>query len=138
MLCQQLLHLFSHNIGHFFRLLSYFDPNGFKGFNLFGSRALAALDDGSGVAHSFAGRGGTAGNKGRDRFGHLFPDKLGGFLLVSAANFADENHLVGQGITFEELQNIDKRAADDGITADPDAGRLPQTGFSNLIYSFIR
>ena len=84
--------------------------------------ALAARDDGAGVAHLLAGGRGDAGDVGRHRLGHLRLDELGGLLLGRAADLADHHHGLGLGVGLEGLQAVDEAGARHGVAADADAG----------------
>jgi len=71
----------------------YADADVFKGGDLFGGRAFAALNDGSGMAHTFAGGCRLPGDKGSDRLAHVAGNKLGRSLFVSSSDLANEDHL---------------------------------------------
>src|SRR5580658_2819485 len=57
----------------------------FEGSDLLRCRPLPARDDGPGVAHALAGRGGRAGDEGRHGLVHLLSDELRRALLGAAA-----------------------------------------------------
>src|SRR5688572_32902461 len=57
--------------------------------HLLGGGALAARDDGPGVAHPPAGRRRLAADEAHHRLGHVLPDEGGRLLLRGAPDLAD-------------------------------------------------
>ena len=53
-------------------------------FEFFRSRAFTAHDDSARVPHALSRRSCFAGNKGNDRFFHVFPGEFSGFLFGGA------------------------------------------------------
>jgi hypothetical protein len=76
------------------------------------------------MSHPFAPGSGDAGNKRYHRLGHPKTDKLRSFLLHSAAYFTDKDYSPSILVRLKQLQDVDKSAARQGITADPYAGSL--------------
>lgn len=88
-------------------------------------RALAAGDDGAGMAHALARRRLTSCDKGGDRLvRHVLLDPLRRVLLGCAADLADDEDGVGVGVVLKELERVDEVRALDGVAADTDGGRL--------------
>src|SRR5881392_1476746 len=58
-------------------------------------------------------------------------------LLGVAADFADHNDGVGVRIIVEKLDGVQERGADDGITADADAGGLADAELRQLMDGFV-
>ena len=88
-------------------------------------RALAAGDDGAGVAHALARRRLTPCDEGGDGLvRHVFLDPLRRVLLGRAADLTDDEDGVGVGVVLKELERVDEVRALDGVAADADGGRL--------------
>ena len=99
---------------------------------------LAAGDDGAGVAHAPAGRRGEAGDEADDGLGELLrADEVGGLLLRRAADLADHDDGLGFLVASEEGQAVDEVGAGDGVTADADAGRLPEPRSAGLAHRLV-
>ena len=63
-----------HGLSHVGGAFGHFDAGLAQRGDLLGGRALAAGDDGAGVAHAFAGRGGAAGDERGHRLGDVLLD----------------------------------------------------------------
>jgi hypothetical protein len=100
-------------------------------------RALAAGDDGAGVAHALAGRGGGAGDEARDRLLHVGLDVLGGALLGAAADLADHDDAVGVGSALKSSRHVDEVGAVDRVAADADAGALADAERGELTHGLV-
>ena len=100
-----------------------FTPAAAQCLHLGRSGALAAGDDGAGVAHLLAGRGGHTGDVGATGLRHLRRDELGRLLLGRAADLADHHDGLGLGVGLERLQAVDEGRARDRVAADAHAGR---------------
>src|SRR5882762_2501174 len=96
---------------------------GHRGVFVFGS-ALPAADDGSSVAHPATRRRGLSGNEADDGLLHIGLNPFGGALFRVAADFADQNDGVRVRILVEKLDGVEKRSADDGISADAELRQL--------------
>src|SRR5260370_15802980 len=107
-----------------------------RGVFILGS-ALAAADDGAGMAHAAPRRSRLAGDKADDRLFHIDLDPLGGALFGVAADFADQNNRVRLWIIVEKLNGVEKRRADDGVAADADAGGLANAELGELMNGFV-
>src|SRR6266481_8185729 len=107
-----------------------------RGVFILGS-ALAAADDGAGMAHAAPRRSGLAGDEADYRLFHIDLDPLGGALFGVATDFADQNNGVGLGIIVEKLDGVEERGADDGIAANTDAGGLANAEFGELMNGFV-
>src|ERR1700676_1226811 len=99
--------------------------------------ALAAADDGTGVAHAAARRSGLAGDEADYRLLHVGLDEFGGALFSVAADFADENDGVGVGVVVEHADGVEERRADDRVATDADASGLADAEARQLIDGFI-
>src|SRR5690606_23227617 len=99
--------------------------------------ALATGDDGTGVAHAFAGRRGDASDVGHHRFGHIGLDEGSRFFLGAAADLTDHDDRFGLRVFLEQLEDVDEVGTRDRVTADADAGGLTETGVSGLLHGFI-
>src|SRR5260370_32784830 len=99
--------------------------------------ALAAADDGAGMAHAAPRRSGLAGDEADYRLFHIDLDPLGGALFGVAADFADQNNGVRLWIIVEKLDGVEERRADDGVAADADAGGLANAEFGELMNGFV-
>src|SRR5882724_8596676 len=89
--------------------------------------ALAAADDGAGVAHTAARRRGLASDEADDGLLHVCFDPFRGAFFGAAADFADQNDGMRVPIVVEETDSVQKRSADDGIAADADARGLAKS-----------
>ena len=88
-------------------------------------RALAAGDDGAGMAHTLARRRLTPCDEGGDGLvRHVLLDPLCRVLLGRAADLTDDEDGVGVGVVLKELERVDEVCALDGVAADADGGRL--------------
>src|SRR5688572_27414493 len=88
--------------------------------------ALAARDDGAGMAHAAARRRGAAGDEAD---GRLFAPALGligeelrGILLGAAADLANHDDALGLVVGQEHLEHVDEFGALDRVAADADRG----------------
>ena len=90
--------------------------------------ALAAGDDGAGVAHASTGRGGGAGDEADDGLVGVavLADPVGGVLLGLAAYLADHDDALGLGVVGEALQTVDEVGAVERVSTDAHAGGLAQ------------
>src|SRR6185503_6253855 len=100
-------------------------------------RAFAAADNGAGVAHPAAGRGGRPGDKAGDGLPAVLLNPLGGFLLGAAADFADQDDAFGFRVVHEELDDVQVRRAIDGIAANADASGLAGAAGGQLPDRFV-
>ena len=89
------------------------------------------------MAHAAARRCCRSGDKSGDRFFAVFLDPLGGFLLGGAADLADHDDAARVGVVVEELDDVEVRAAGDGIAADADAGRLAKAVAGELPHRLV-
>src|SRR3569623_1155513 len=106
--------------------------------DLFRRRALAAADDGAGVAHALAGGRGLAGDERRHRLLHVVAHERGRVLLGRAADLADHQHRLGRWIGLEQLQHVDEVQPLHRIAADPHRGGLPATQRGQLMRGLER
>src|SRR6267143_1680577 len=104
---------------------------------LFLRGALAAGDDGAGVAHAFPRRRGNAGDEADDRFFHVVLRPARRDLLVRAADLAHHDHRLGLRVVVEHAQNVDVLQSVDRVAADADAARLAEADFHQLPDRFI-
>src|SRR5688500_19112589 len=89
------------------------------------------------MAHAPARRGGLSGDEPNDRRLHVALDERGCFLLVGAADLADQDDRAGFGVVLEERQAVDEVGADDRIAADPDARRLADAGTRQVMNDLV-
>uniref|UniRef100_A0A0N5A4I4 NAD-specific glutamate dehydrogenase n=1 Tax=Parastrongyloides trichosuri TaxID=131310 RepID=A0A0N5A4I4_PARTI len=103
--------------------------------------ALAARDDGAGVAHGAAlGR-----RAARDEAGHrlltallgFVDQELGGVFFSRAADFADHDDRLGFIVGEEHFQHVDELGALDRIAADTDSSRLAEAFVRGLEHCLI-
>ena len=118
--------------GHVARGRRDANAGGLERLDLLGRGALAARDDGAGVAHALAGRRRGPRDEAGDRLVHLLLDEARGALLGAAADLADQDDAVGVRIGLEELEHVDEVHAADRIAADADARRLPDAARREL------
>ena len=108
-----------------------------KGRDLVGGGAHAARDDGTRVAHPFAGGGRLAGNKRRHRLGHMLGDVGRGRFLGVAADFADQEDRFGFRVVLKHLKKFGLDRADDRIATDAHTGRLTKAKGGKLMNRLI-
>lgn len=116
------------------------DARGLERGDLAVSTALAAGDDGAGVAHAPAGRRGDAGDEGDDGLLLLLvglAQEVGRILLGGAADLADHDDAVSLRVLEEDLQAVDEVRAAEGVAADADDERLAQAGLCRLVDGFV-
>src|SRR5690606_34802410 len=113
-------------LAHLGRVLGDLDATGFHHRQLLLGGALATGDDGAGMAHALARRGGDAGDEADHRLLHVRLDPVGGFFLVAAADLADHDDRIGIRILVEELQDVGVLEAVDRVAADADGRGLSQ------------
>src|SRR5690606_38933991 len=99
--------------------------------------ALAAADDGAGVAHAFARRRGEARNVAYHRLGHVGLDVPGSLFLGGAADLAHHDDALGLRVGLEQLQAVDEGHAVDRVTADAHAGALAEANVGGLLDRLI-
>src|SRR5271157_1868701 len=92
------------------------------GLHLVGGGALAAADDGAGMAHAAAWGRGLPSDEAYYRLLHMLLDELGGGFFGGTAYFANEDDGFGFQVVVEEAQRIDVRGADDGVATDSNRG----------------
>ena len=67
----------------------------------------------------------------------MIANELGGGLFRGTTDFADHDDRLRLGVRLEQSQGIDEGRADDRITADAEAGRLPDAQAGQLINGFV-
>src|SRR6185312_2831103 len=106
--------------------------------DLVARRAAAAGNNGAGMAHAPAGRGGRAGDEAHHRLLDLVAlDEFRRLLLGRATDLADHDDRLGLVVLEEELEAIDEIGAVDGIAADADAARLAEAGGGGLGHRLV-
>ena len=117
------------------------DAGGFHGFDLRFRVALAARDDGAGVAHTAARRGGAAGDEARGGLPAallaLGGEELGGLFFGRSANLTDHDDRLGFRIVEEHVEHVDMLGPFDRVAADADGGRLAEAEIRGLLDRFI-
>ena len=83
-------------------------------------RALAAGNDGAGVAHALARRRRDARDEADDRLLHVLLRPARGGFLVGAPDLADHHDRVGIRIVVEQAQHVDVLETVDRVAADAD------------------
>src|SRR5258706_8873258 len=127
--------LFQHGLqqlAHFRWIPRDLDAAGFHDRELLLRGALAARADGARVAHALARRRGNAGDEADHRLLHVGLDPLRGVLLIGAADLAHHDDCFGLRVVVEHLQHVDVLDAVDRVSADADAGGLPEAEVHEL------
>src|SRR5512147_2204422 len=124
-------------LAHLGGIARHLDAAGFHHRELLLRRALAAGDDGAGMAHALARRRGDAGDEADDGLFHVALHPLGGGFLVRAADLADHDHGVGIGVVVEELEHVHVLEAVHRIAADAHRGGLPDAELGELCHRLV-
>ncbi len=90
------------------------------------------------MPHALARRRRHARDVGHDGLGNIVADVFGRGLLVGAADLADHDDALGGGIIFEQFETVDKIQSPYGVSADADAGGLPEAIQCRLIDRLVR
>jgi hypothetical protein len=99
--------------------------------------ALAARDDGAGVAHPLARGGGDAGDEADDGLLDVGLDEGGAVFLGRAADLADHDDALGLGVLVEEGEAVDEVGAVDRVAADADGGGLAEAEGGQLVDGLV-
>src|SRR5690606_13049649 len=102
-----------------------------------GRGALAAGDDGAGVAHAASGRRGLAGDEADDGLREVRLDPGRGFLFGAAADLANHHDRFGVIVRRKQRQGVDERRADERVAADADAGGLAEAERGELVNGLV-
>src|SRR5471030_438617 len=126
------LHYRLECLTHLGRIARHPDAAGLHHRQFLLRRALAAGDDGAGVAHALARGCGDAGDEADHGLSHVVfhPQRCG--LFIRAADLAHHDHGVGFGIVVEQFQHVDVLHAVHRVAADTDAGGLTHAEFHQL------
>ena len=89
------------------------------------------------MAHAPTGRGGDSGDVGDNGLGDLGGDEFGRVLLGVAANFAHHHDAPGLRVRLEQAQTVDEAHSVNRVTADPDAGTLPEPAARSLVHCLV-
>src|SRR5579885_679911 len=116
---------------------AYGDTRGFHGGDLVLGLAAPPGNDRARMAHAAARRRGLPGDEADHRLLDVILYVRGGLFLGIAADLADHDDGVRVGIFVEQPQGLGVCGADDGVTADADAGGLPDTKRAQLSHGFI-
>src|SRR5947209_4313251 len=100
-------------------------------------RALAARDDGARVAHAAPGRCRLAGDESDHGLLDVLLHVRGRLLLRVAAELADHHERARAAVLVEQLEGLGVVGADDGVAAEPDAGRLPDAEGGELVDGLV-
>src|SRR6516225_4359379 len=123
------------------RALCHGDTSRPHGFHLVLGLALAARNDGAGMAHTTSRRCGPPGDKAGHRLGAaalgLRLYEFCRVLLGRAANFPDDDDGVGSRVGEEHFKHGDELGPLHRIAADADRGRLAQSGVGGLLYRLV-
>src|SRR5664280_716912 len=117
---------------------SHFHPSRFQCSNLFLGCAHATGNDCARVAHTFAGRGHSAGYEPGYGLSNILANEIRGAFLSGAPNFTDQQDRVCIRIAIEQVEHLHEVKPTNRIAADPYTGRLTHPQFSELSYGFIR
>ena len=109
-----------------------------EGRHFISGRALPARDDRACVSHAPAGGRGLARDKTDHGLVELGFDVRGGFLFRSAPDFPDHDHGVRVRVVPKEHEAVREGRADDRISANAHAGRLPKPGIGELRDRLVR
>ncbi len=112
-------------------------PHSLQDRHLFRGGSLAAGDDGAGMPHPLARRGGDAGDVGRHRLGHVLFDEVGRLFFGGAADLADHDDRFGVRVGLEQPQDVEVVGAVDRVAADADAGGLAEAEAGELPDRFV-
>ena len=90
--------------------------------------ALAARNDGTGVAHAAARGSGDTGNEADDGLSTAdsvgLLEELGGILLGGTTDLTNHDDTIGLLVLSEDLEAVDEVGAGEGVTANTDDSRL--------------
>src|SRR2546426_5251339 len=100
-------------------------------------RATVPLDDRPRMAHPLPGRRRPASDVCHDRFRDPSLDEVRGLLLRRAADLADDDDSFCLAVFLKHREGVDHARADDRVPADPDAGRLSETGFGHGVHDLV-
>src|SRR3990172_11873255 len=124
-------------LAHLGRIAGHLDPARLHHGQLLLRGALAAGNDGAGMAHAFSGRRGDAGDESDDGLFHVVLDPVCGGLLVRAADLPDHHHRIGVRIVVEQTQHVDMLQAVDRIAARAHGAGLAQSQVGELRYRLV-
>ena len=99
---------------------------------------LLAAHDRTGMAHGAALRRGHTRDEADHRLGAVLGDPTGGLDLQVTADLADHDDALGLVVGHEQLNGLERRGADDGVTADADGRALTEAGLGDLVHGLIR
>src|SRR5579884_68906 len=116
----------------------YLNTGRFHSANLFDRSSRAAGDDGAGVPHAAAGRGGLPGNESGHGLVHVLLDEFRGLFFRIAADLADHHDGSGLRVLVKQTNGVHKAGADDGIAANADTSRLADPKRRQLPHRLIR
>ena len=89
------------------------------------------------TGHALAGRRGDAGDVGNYRLGDMIGDEPGSRLLVGTSDLAHHDHALRLRILLEEFQAVDEVQPADRVTANTDAGGLPEPVIGGLVDGLV-
>ena len=89
------------------------------------------------MAHGAALRCRDARDETDHRLGSVRGDPARGLDLEVSADFADHDDAIGVVIRHEELDRLEGRGADDGVTADADGRGLAHARFCDLVDGLV-
>src|SRR6056297_168987 len=126
-----------HSLTQSRRAVGHDDARAAHGVDLVVRAALTAGDDGAGMAHAAARRGGAAGDEARRGFPAalllLVGEELCGIFFGGPADFTDHDDALGLVIGEEPFQHVDMLCALDRVAADADAGGLAKAYIGGLL-----
>src|SRR5699024_3732912 len=115
--------------------LAHPHADGLEGLLLGLRGARGAGDDGTGVAHGLALRGGEARHVPEDGLGDVLLDVLRSALLGVTADLTDHHDRLGLRVLLEGLQRVDVGGADDRVAADADGGG--ETDLAQFVHPLV-
>lgn len=117
------------------------DAGGLEGLDLGVGAALAAGNDGAGVAHAAARGRADAGDEADDGLaavdGVVLAQEVGGVLLGRAADLADHDDAVRVLVLEEDLEAVDEVGPAEGVTANADDEGLAEAGLGGLVDGLV-
>src|SRR6056297_1327905 len=128
---------FEHGLAEAGGAVGHHDPGRAHRLDLVVGAALAARDDGAGVAHAAARRRGAPGDEAGNRLLAallgLVLEELRGVLFRRAADLADHDDALGLVIGEEPFQHVDMLGPLDRVAADTHACGLPEPHIGGLL-----
>mmetsp|Transcript_11109 Transcript_11109/g.26212 ORF Transcript_11109/g.26212 Transcript_11109/m.26212 type:complete len:306 (+) Transcript_11109:112-1029(+) len=131
-------HRLHHGGAQLGRRVRHPDSGCLQGFDLVLGRALAARDDGAGVAHAAPRRGRDARNEGHHGLVRaVLLNPVCRLLFRGTADLANHDDTFSLRILGKALQAVDEIGAVEGVAANAHAGALAHAGHRGLVHRLI-